>query len=98
MCGLMVICNICNVENPRSPFVKADTISLSSELGSIAGADSRRDSDAVQVPLPLRPLRPAPRLPVLSDQQHTSTIRRSAPPIPPRLVLSFPVQFLPQLS
>lgn len=60
---------------------------MSLNVSGSAGVDAdqgRRDSDAA---VQIRPVRPAPRLPVLSDQQHTSTIRRSAPPIPPRFVV-----------
>lgn len=68
---------------------------MSLNVSGSAGVDAdqgRRDSDvAVQI----RPVRPAPRLPVLSDQQHTSTIRRSAPPIPPRFVVVCPECLIP---
>lgn len=66
---------------------KADAISISSEMGinGDSNTEGRRSSDA-QAVWP-SPVRPAPRLPMLSDQQHcTTTVRRPAPPIPPRWV------------
>lgn len=82
--------------NTKYPF-KADNMSISSEMSvngisgsslSLVDADRRGSTTSTGIQSPqIRPVRPAPRLPAFSDQQHrSSNVRRSAPPIPPRCV------------